>query len=57
MGRKQDYSKREIALENGMWDKFDRICKEVCGKYSKKPEAQTLRRLIYLYEDNKVRRY
>lgn len=57
MGRKQDYSKREIALENGMWDKFDGICNEVCGRQTKYREAQTLRRLIYLYEDSKVRRY
>ena len=55
--RRQDLVKRTITMEKGAWEKFDRVRELVAGKYSKNPNAQTLRRLIYFFEDGQYTRY
>lgn len=57
MKKALEIKKRTIKMEAGMWERFDAIKKVVSTRYSKNADAQTIRRLIYLYDEAQYRRY
>lgn len=52
-----DYVERKIKMDQKAWLKFDEIKRQVQGRGNKNPDAQTLRRLMYLWDDNQYKRY
>jgi len=50
---------RKISMHKKDWEKFDKFKKKLFGynsKVSKSVDAQTLRRLMYEYENKQIKR-